>query len=434
VSILAVLAPAVVLTGTIAGLRGTRSPLVLLAIAIAAVAVALLEVRGWRVPLLLIAAGAAGAANGATARNDVLRSPLVHWFDTRAVDGRLNGLAHVTGVLLEDAEVTQAGVRVRVRASQISMDRMAGPVRGDLVLYVGGDLAPGRAGAWTAGRTFRAPASLRRTSVTVNFGAASPVRQALGRGYLLTGTVKGADVVDVAPAGIWRERAAAIRARVRRVSARHIAGHDARAGAIVTAVLIGDRAGLDTDVERQLQAAGTYHVIAISGGNVALLTWLCHGALRLILRSPRAASAATLLLIAGYGGLVGGDPSVARAVSAAGIYLAAGIAGLAPAAFGLLRTTMVVVLAADPMMAIDPGAWLSFGATFGIVAFTRPIVDALGPWRPGAPAWPPARGALTLVFATVAAEAIVLPISAAVFGRVSLVSVAMNLVAIPAAR
>ena len=36
----------------------------------------------------------------------------------------------------------------------------------------------------------------------------------------------------------------------------------------VTAVLIGDRTGLPDEIRTRLQAAGTYHVIAISGGNI----------------------------------------------------------------------------------------------------------------------------------------------------------------------
>ena len=47
--------------------------------------------------------------------------------------------------------------------------------------------------------------------------------------------------------------------------------------AIVTAIVIGDRTGLDDEVERRLQEAGTYHVIAISGGNIAILAGLTLG-------------------------------------------------------------------------------------------------------------------------------------------------------------
>ncbi len=57
--------------------------------------------------------------------------------------------------------------------------------------------------------------------------------------------------------------------------------------AITTAILIGDRAGLDQEVEERLQRAGTFHVIAISGGNIAILTALILGLLRLVGLSPR---------------------------------------------------------------------------------------------------------------------------------------------------
>ena len=59
--------------------------------------------------------------------------------------------------------------------------------------------------------------------------------------------------------------------------------------AIVTAIVIGDRTGLDDAVERRLQEAGTYHVIAISGGNIAILAGLTLAAFRLVGMLGRAA-------------------------------------------------------------------------------------------------------------------------------------------------
>src|SRR5207237_616716 len=51
-----------------------------------------------------------------------------------------------------------------------------------------------------------------------------------------------------------------------------VAAPSALASAIVSALLIGDRSGLQDDVRLRLQTAGTYHVIAISGGILAILT------------------------------------------------------------------------------------------------------------------------------------------------------------------
>ena len=62
----------------------------------------------------------------------------------------------------------------------------------------------------------------------------------------------------------------------------------ARSAGVAAAIAIGDRTGLAQDDEERLQAAGTYHVIAISGGNIAILTLLLVGAAALARRvAPR---------------------------------------------------------------------------------------------------------------------------------------------------
>ena len=62
----------------------------------------------------------------------------------------------------------------------------------------------------------------------------------------------------------------------------------ARSAGVAAAIAIGDRTGLAQDDEERLQAAGTYHVIAISGGNIAILTLLLVGAAALAGRvAPR---------------------------------------------------------------------------------------------------------------------------------------------------
>jgi competence protein ComEC len=274
--------------------------------------------------------------------------------------------------------------------------------------------------------------TVRRPPVLANFGGASPRWQLLRRPSALVASVKSGALVSVERAAWWHESAAALRARVRDAAERYVAPASPRAAAIVTAILIGDRAGLDDDVERRLQQAGTYHVIAISGGNVAVLTAISLGLFRLLCRSARVSSAATLAIVAAYGWVVGGDPSVARAVAAACVYLGAGAMGVTPAPLAVLRTAAIVLVLWRPTTVIEAGAWLSFGATAAIVALVprwNPAISALV--RPGAWGFV-ARVLLTGVAVTVAAELCVLPISAAVFSQVTLAGVMFNLVAVPA--
>ena len=87
------------------------------------------------------------------------------------------------------------------------------------------------------------------------------------RGILSTGTVKSPVLIDVVRRGSWIDEAAAA---IGIMSADHAAHRSA--GAVrkplpsCVAVLIGDRTGLDPADEERCEDAGTYHVIAISGG------------------------------------------------------------------------------------------------------------------------------------------------------------------------
>jgi hypothetical protein len=88
--------------------------------------------------------------------------------------------------------------------------------------------------------------------------------------------VKSGALVDLLDRGsVLDEVMSAARAFARRAITQSVAPWDSRSAAIVAAIAIGDRAGLTEDVQRRLQEAGTYHVIAISGGNIAILPACC---------------------------------------------------------------------------------------------------------------------------------------------------------------
>ena len=144
------------------------------------------------------------------------------------------------------------------------------------------------------------------------------------RGISLLGSVKSALLVEVIDTGHgWAEGAAAIRRQVRRRVEQTVGHFSSRSAAVVTAVLIGDRAGLGPEARRRLQEGGTYHVIAISGGNVAILSASLLLVLRCLGCSRRAASVVTIGCLLAYGSIVGNEASVARATFAASVFLGA---------------------------------------------------------------------------------------------------------------
>ena len=410
---------ATVVGGTAIGVVTPVTPGAALAAAVAAAALAPSAPSRRGAAMCLVAAlSCAAAAHGAAARAAVLHPPVLAWFDheTGGTE-RAAPLVTLTGVLVADARVEDAGVRLLVDVDK--------PARGRVQLHVAGAMGAGRVGEWIAGRRVQAPVTLRRPPLLQNFGGPSPFWQQLRRPFTLAGVVKSASLVGV-ERGAWAAEAAA-RARQfsRRMVARYVAPRDPQAAAIVLAILIGDRAGLDDDVVRQLQIAGTYHVIAISGGNIALLTTLSFVLLRLAVRSARVAAGLTLLVTLAYSAVVGGDPSVSRAVTAAACYLGAALAGLVPSPLATVRTVAIMLTIADPLIVCDVGAWLSFGATTGILLIAPRLANVVA--APGL-----VRPLILLMSATCAAELALAPIAAAVFNRVTLAGLLLNVVAIPA--
>ena len=384
---------------------------------IAALAVCSLScVIAWPRPLtVVLLVVMAGATLGASARVHTLRAPPPHLITTQPVP--------LTGVLLADASSSPAGIRLDLR------------VEGRRVrAVVVGTMAEQQFQQWSRGQTVTAPMRLRPPDMIRNPGSPSETWQRLTRPFDLIGTVKSAALMEVAPGPWWQEWSTAVRAHVRRTTAAYFSEYSA---SVVNAILIGDRAGLDDEVTRRLQAAGTFHVIAISGGNVAMLTMVCFVMLRLVTRSQVFPIVTTIVIVILYGVVVGGEPSVTRAVVAAVIYLLLRLVGLNPRPVNLLAVVAVVCILMDPLAVIDVGAWLSFGATLGLIVVLPQLLRATrgseaadhGPSVGWARVWDWLRAA---VLATVAAEILIMPVTAGVFARVGVAGLLLNFAAIPA--
>jgi predicted membrane metal-binding protein len=226
--------------------------------------------------------------------------------------------------LTEDAARRDGGVTLRAHVLWIRNGDAWRPAFGMMRLSVSGAIAARTAGQWRAGRVIEAPVTFRRPARYLNAGVADLERAAAFHGAALNESIKSALLLEIIDRGGWfDERAAAVRARVRRA----VDGTVGRTGpvnaAIVTAIRIGDRTGLPTDVRERLQAAGTYHVIAISGGNVAMLAAGVWWTLALTGAGGRVRAGVTIVVLAAYAATVTASPSVWRATVMATFYLAA---------------------------------------------------------------------------------------------------------------
>jgi competence protein ComEC len=329
----------------------------------------------------------------------------------------------IEGRLLADATITAAGANLRIAVDRVWIDACPQPAAGGVSITVAGGLAGRAGGEWRAGRLVRMPAVLRRPARYLNEGVADQELLLARRGIALVGSVKSAALVHVVERGPWyAEWASAMRASVRGALSRHVSTRDPQSGAVAVAILLGDRGALDPDVEQRLQEAGTYHVIAISGGNIAIMTALILAALWAIGIRAGWAAVAAVTMLAAYGYVAGAGASVLRATVMAAIYLSLRVIDQRTAPRHAMALTAAAVLIASPLSIADVGLWLTFGATAAIV------VGASRARLPQA-AW--LRAPAALVLASVCAELVIMPVGAFVFQRVTMAGLVVNLAAVP---
>jgi competence protein ComEC len=186
--------------------------------------------------------------------------------------------------------------------------------------------------------------------------------------------------------------------------------------ALLGGLLLGERTALPLEIDDAFRRAGVYHVLAVSGFNVALLAASVFGLLTALRAGRRAAAVAAMTAVAAFAAVVGGEPSVLRAAIMGVLILGAVVLERDTSVLNSLALAALIVLALRPADLRDPGFQLSFVATAGIALAPLPRNPLLG--------------ALAV---SLAAQLAVLPIALAHFNQVSTIGVLANLAVVPLA-
>jgi competence protein ComEC len=155
--------------------------------------------------------------------------------------------------------------------------------------------------------------------------------------------------------------------RVRRHLARSVAvGLHGERKALLDGVVLGDDGGLSEELRARFRASGLYHLLAVSGQNVALvaggallLAWVV-GLSRLV------AEIGALIAIVAYVLAVGAQPSVVRAGIAGVLGSLAWLTARARDRWYFLLLGAIALLGWNPYTLLDPGFELSFAAVVSI--------------------------------------------------------------------
>lgn len=218
----------------------------------------------------------------------------------------------------------------------------------------------------------------------------------------------------------------ALRERIARAIAARVDERDA--AALIIALAIGDTQRVSVEQWRVFNAVGITHLVAISGLHVTmfcllmagLTAWLWRRCPWLQPRVPRH-SCATLIGVAaalGYALLAGWSVPTQRTLLMLASWHGLHMAARPRRAVRTLAAGLIGVLLLDPLAPLAAGFWLSFLAV-AVLLLQGTLMPAIDTgWR-------------ALLRTQACVTVALLPVTVAVFGSVSLVGLAVNLVAIP---
>ena len=196
--------------------------------------------------------------------------------------------------------------------------------------------------------------------------------------------------------------------------------------AVLAGIVLGEDEGLSDELRTRFRASGLYHLLAVSGQNVALiaagmlvLAWL--------VGLPRmAGQIGALAAIGGYVLAVGWQPSVVRAGVAGALASLAWLASRPADRWYFLLVGAATLLAWNPYSLFDAGFQLSFAAVAAIFVAVPRLERSLE-------GYPLPHSLAEVVAVSAACGLATAPILLAQFGSVPLYSIPANALAAPVA-
>jgi ComEC/Rec2-related protein len=204
---------------------------------------------------------------------------------------------------------------------------------------------------------------------------------------------------------------------------------DARA--VLVASFINDRSDLTDSVKELFFKAGIFHLLALSGFNLAILSAAIFAFLLLFPVSREVKCCVVLVCIWSYLFFIGPIPSLARAVIMTSVVVVSFLFQRKPFLINSLGIAGIVWLLFSPLSLFTPGYQLSFCATFGLASI-YPALSGLFTFH-GAQASLLKKFAsplLTALLVSIAAFCATVPILAYHFGTLSISGIIVNLFAI----
>ena len=152
-----------------------------------------------------------------------------------------------------------------------------------------------------------------------------------------------------------------------------------RNSALMSAIVLGDRSGLDAETRQLFQDGGILHVLAVSSLHVTLLGLTLYQILRRLRQSFLVSALASGFLVVSYCLMTGSSYSAIRAGVMFLLWLGAQVTGRTFDRLTALGVAAILILIRQPLALTDAGFLLSFGCILSL-ALLEPVFSDI--WNP----------------------------------------------------
>lgn len=274
---------------------------------------------------------------------------------------------------------------------------------------------------WCMGQRWEMTLRLRPVHARLNEGGFDTQRFALANHTPLQGRLLAARLLSSDCS--WRQRLM----NHAQQQYQHLPWHG-----VMTALLFGDRQGVNAETRALLRDTGIAHLMAISGMHISLaasLGWLAARALQYLLPTWRIGYALplsfSLCVAAIYCWLAGNNPPAIRAMAALTLWTLVRFQAINCSSWQIWLICVGGILFVDPMAVLSDSFWLSAVAV-AILLFWFQWFPLPARWR-----WRKRWMLLQLMHLQLGMLLLLVPIQIYIFHGVSLTSLPANLLAIP---
>jgi competence protein ComEC len=151
---------------------------------------------------------------------------------------------------------------------------------------------------------------------------------------------------------------------------------------LVAGLAMGEIADLSEELEEQMRSVSLTHLVAVSGANCAIVVGMVYLICVRLRLGRTGRTVVSLASLVGYVMLVGPDPSVLRAAVMTASVIVMVALGRRTWALNALAIAAIILLIADPWLAVEYGFGLSVLATSGILLLAPAMTQKLSAKMP----------------------------------------------------